>query len=100
MDKRSFLEYYSKVRQRRLNKKNVLTGWKAIGLWPINRAKPLINRLVLNIAKLQPIELQQLNQAQIEPDQIQPNPQIPAIQLRKVIIIIPKKSIKIGLLLR
>jgi len=73
MDKRSFLKCYSKVWQYGLNKKNVLAGWKATGLWPINRAKPLISRLVLDTTKPQPIELQQPNQAQIEPDQAQPN---------------------------
>ena len=62
MDKRGFLECYSKARQRGLNKKNVLAGWKATRLWPINRAKPLINRLVFDTVKPQPIELQQPNQ--------------------------------------
>ena len=74
MGKRGFLECYSKARQHGLNEKNMLADWKAIGLWPINCIKPLINRLVLDTAKLQPIELQQPNQVQIEPDQIQPNP--------------------------
>ena len=73
MDKRGFLECYSKIRQRGLNEKNVLAGWKVTGLWPINRTKPLISRLVFDTAKLQPIELQQFNQAQIESDQTQPN---------------------------
>ncbi len=100
MDKRSFLECYSKVRQRGLNEKNVLAGWKATGLWPINRAKPLMSRLVFDTAKLQSIELQQLNQAQIEPDQTQPNIQIPAIQPRKIVVVIPKRSAEIGPLLR
>ena len=61
MGKRGFLEYYSKARQRGLNKKNMLAGWKTIRLWPINRVKPLMNRLVLDTAKLQSIELQQSN---------------------------------------
>src|SRR6266566_7872926 len=100
MDKRSFLECYSKARQRGLNEKNILTGWKATGLWPINRIKPLMNRLILDTAKPQPIELQQPNQAQIEPDQVQPNPQIPAIQPRKVVVVTPKRSTEIGPLLR
>src|SRR6266566_1972668 len=59
-----------------------------------------MSRLVFNTAKLQPIELQQLNQAQIEPDQVQPNLQIPTIQPRKVVVITPKRSAKIGPLLR
>src|SRR6266699_2266358 len=98
--KRSFLEYYSKARQYGLNEKNVLAGWKVTGLWPINRAKPLRNRLVLNTAKLQPIELQQFNQAQIEPNQAQPNTQISATQPRKVVVVTPKRSAEIGPLLR
>ena len=100
MGKRGFLECYSKARQRGLNEKNVLAGWKATGLWPINRAKPLMSRLVLDTAKPQPIELQQPNQAQIEPDQIQPNTQIPATQPRKIVVVIPKRSAEIGPLLR
>ncbi len=32
MDKRSFLKYYFKARQYGLNEKNVLAGWKVIGL--------------------------------------------------------------------
>ena len=74
MGKRGFLECYFKVRQHGLNEKNVLAGWKAIKLWPINRIKPLLmSRLVLDTAKSQPIELQQFNQTQIEPDQTRPN---------------------------
>ncbi len=61
MGKRGFLECYSKARQRGLNEKNVLVGWKAIGLWPINHTKPLMSRLVLDTAKPQSIELQQPN---------------------------------------
>src|SRR6266566_3728815 len=100
MGKRSFLECYSKARQRGLNEKNVLAGWKATKLWPINRVKPLMSRLVLNTVKPQPIELQQLNQTQIEPNQAQPNTQIPATQPRKVVVVIPKRSAEIGPLLR
>jgi len=62
MGKRGFLDCYFKARQRGLSVKNVLAGWKVIGLWPFNCTKPLMNRLVLNMAKLQPIELQQFNQ--------------------------------------
>ncbi len=69
MNKRGFLKCYSKARQRGLNEKNVLADWKAIELWPINRIKPLINRLVFDTTKPQPIELQQPNQTQIELDQ-------------------------------
>ena len=69
INKRSFLECYSKVRQYGLNEKNILAGWKATGLWPINHTKPLISRLVLDTVKPQLIELQQFNQVQIELDQ-------------------------------
>src|SRR6266699_6912346 len=100
MGKRGFLECYSKVWQCGLSEKNVLAGWKAIGLWPINRAKPLMSRLVFDTAKPQPIELQQPNQAQIEPDQAQPNTQIPATQPRKVVMVTSKRSVEIGPLLR
>src|SRR6266699_4012423 len=86
ISKRGFLECYSKVRQRSLNEKNILAGWKATRLWPINRAKPLMSRLVFDTAKLQSIELQQPNQVQIEPDQAQPNTQIPATQPRKIVV--------------
>jgi len=100
MDKRGFLECYSKARQRGLNEKNILAGWKATKLWPINCAKPLMNRLVLDTAKPQSIELQQPNQTQIELDQAQLNTQIPIIQPRKIVIVILKRSAEIGPLLR
>ncbi len=77
MGKQGFLDCYSKARQYGLNVKNVLAGWKAIGLWPLNCAKPLMSRLVLDTTKPQPIDLQQPNQIQIELDQIQPNAEIP-----------------------
>ena len=54
--KQGFLKCYSKARQAGLNEKNVLAGWKAIRLWPINRAKPLISRLFFNTAKPQLIK--------------------------------------------
>src|SRR6266566_8745126 len=100
MGKRGFLECYSKVRQCGLSEKNVLAGWKVIGLWPINRIKPLMSRLVLDTAKPQSIELQQSNQTQIEPDQVQSNTQIPTTQPRKLVVVTPKRSAKIGPLLR
>src|SRR6266699_1100653 len=92
MDKRGFLECYSKTRQHSLNENNILAGWKAIRLWPINRTKPLMNRLVFDTAKPQPIELQQPNQTQIEPNQAQPNIQIPATQPRKIVVVTPKRN--------
>jgi 4-hydroxybenzoate polyprenyltransferase len=45
--KQNFLEYYRRARLIALTASNILSGWKATGLWPINIAKPLLNRLLL-----------------------------------------------------
>ncbi len=45
--KRNFLKCYSKARESGLAEKTVLASWRATGLWPINRAKPLMSRLLL-----------------------------------------------------
>jgi 4-hydroxybenzoate polyprenyltransferase len=100
MGKRGFLECYSTARQGGLSEKNVLAGWRATGLWPINCAKPLMSKLVMSAAKAQPIKPQPPNQAQIEPDQAQPNTEIPSTQRRKVVVATPKRSAEIGHLLR
>ncbi len=43
----AFLKAYQKARKRGLTLKNITSGWKASGLWPINPAKPLMSRLVV-----------------------------------------------------
>jgi 4-hydroxybenzoate polyprenyltransferase len=45
--KRNFLLCYQKAREQSLIPKNIKAGWKATGLWPINMAKPLMSRLLL-----------------------------------------------------
>ena len=45
--KRNFLICYSRAREVSLTAFNIKAGWKASGLWPINMAKPLMNRLLL-----------------------------------------------------
>ncbi|ESZ92697.1 transposase [Sclerotinia borealis F-4128] len=45
--KRSFLHCYQKARMEALIVHNIKAGWKASGLWPKNRAKPLMSRLLL-----------------------------------------------------
>ena len=42
--KRLFLEYYQLVRQYALSERNIRSGWRARGLWPVNISKPLISR--------------------------------------------------------
>jgi 4-hydroxybenzoate polyprenyltransferase len=45
--KRNFLLCYQKAREQSLIAQNIKAGWKATGLWPLNIAKPLMSRLLL-----------------------------------------------------
>ena len=45
--KAKFLEFYATARQTGLRKSNILSGWKAIGLWPKSLHKPLRSRWVV-----------------------------------------------------
>ena len=45
--KRNFLQCYYKARIDALTAKNIKSGWYASGLWPLNSAKPLMSRLLL-----------------------------------------------------
>jgi 4-hydroxybenzoate polyprenyltransferase len=45
--KRNFLEYYRRARLTALVYQNILSGWKATGLWPVSISKPLMNRLLV-----------------------------------------------------
>ena len=45
--KRNFLRCYYKARLDALTARNIRSGWQATGLWPINMAKPLMSRLLL-----------------------------------------------------
>lgn len=42
----TFLHTYNKARKEAITKLNILAGWKATGLWPVNMAKPLLNPMV------------------------------------------------------
>ena len=52
--KREFLYCYQKARTTGLISKNIINGWKAAGLWPVNMAKPLMSGLLLKGIVLQP----------------------------------------------
>ncbi|KAF5597247.1 hypothetical protein FPCIR_3674 [Fusarium pseudocircinatum] len=41
MDKVNFIRAYAKARQIELTRKNILSGWRVTGNWPISRAKAL-----------------------------------------------------------
>jgi hypothetical protein len=41
MDKVNFIRAYAKARRVGMTKKNILSGWKVTGNWPISRAKEL-----------------------------------------------------------
>jgi 4-hydroxybenzoate polyprenyltransferase len=43
----NFLQCYYKARINALTSKNIRAGWQATGLWPVNIAKPLMSRLLL-----------------------------------------------------
>ncbi|KAF7520283.1 hypothetical protein G7054_g12829 [Neopestalotiopsis clavispora] len=49
--KRNFLICYEKARRAALTKKNIISGWKWTGLWPVSMAKPLMSPLLLKNAK-------------------------------------------------
>ena len=70
--KRNFLYCYQKARIASLTGKNITSGWKAAGLWPVNLAKPLISRLLLKDIVLQLgqtfRDLIHTSQASIRPD--------------------------------
>jgi 4-hydroxybenzoate polyprenyltransferase len=44
--KATFLGAYHKARTGALTIRNITAGWKASGLWPVNRSKPLLSRLL------------------------------------------------------
>jgi hypothetical protein len=90
--KRGFLQCYAKARQAGLAEKNVLAGWKATGLWPVNAAKPLMSRLLLNPLKSPPDT--QEEQPAIEPPPVIANP--PA----KAVVATPSKSSDLAAFLR
>ena len=46
--KRNFLICYAKARKQALTSQNIKSGWRAGGLWPVNSAKPLMSRLLLD----------------------------------------------------
>nr|XP_036576889.1 transposase [Colletotrichum truncatum]KAF6783710.1 transposase [Colletotrichum truncatum] len=48
--KRNFLTCYGKARQMAFSSKNIRSGWKATGLWPISIARPLMSPLLLENA--------------------------------------------------
>ena len=45
--KRNFLLCYYKAREASITAGNILAGWRATGLWPLNSSKPLMSRLLL-----------------------------------------------------
>ena len=47
MGKRNFVMCYGKARKSALTSKNITSGWKWTGLWPISMAKPLMSPLLL-----------------------------------------------------
>lgn len=49
INKLVFLKCYHHARTIGFTYKNILSGWRATGLWPIAMAKPLLNPLVISI---------------------------------------------------
>lgn len=47
MLKLAFLSYYANARATAMTLKNIRAGWRALGLWPINVAKPLLSPFLL-----------------------------------------------------
>jgi hypothetical protein len=48
--KQNFMICYCKARKKALTERNIRSGWKASGLWPVNIDKPLMSRLLLQPA--------------------------------------------------
>ncbi|EAQ92239.1 hypothetical protein CHGG_00474 [Chaetomium globosum CBS 148.51] len=46
--KRLFLRRYAQAKNDAIKERNIRSGWKASGLWPVNLDKPLMSRLLLN----------------------------------------------------
>ncbi len=46
--KRIFLESYAITRAASLSNQNIHTRWRRAGLWPVNMAKPLMSKLLVN----------------------------------------------------
>ena len=44
--KTTFLDAYNKARKGAFTIKNISAGWRASGIWPVNRSKPLMSRLL------------------------------------------------------
>jgi hypothetical protein len=49
INKLVFLQCYHHARTISFTQKNILSGWRATGLWPIAMAKPLMNPLVVTV---------------------------------------------------
>jgi len=47
LGKRTILEVYHEARKTALREENLLAGWRATGMWPINKQKPLRSPLLL-----------------------------------------------------
>jgi len=52
--KMNFLYCYGSARQKATIKRNILSGFRATGLWPINSSKALLNRFVTSAPKTPP----------------------------------------------
>ena len=62
--KTTFLAAYKKARIGAMTIKNITSGWKASGLWPVNSSKPLMSRLLAEPLKPTAIPLAAPNNLQ------------------------------------
>ncbi|OAQ58123.1 transposase [Pochonia chlamydosporia 170] len=60
-----FLEYYFKARAAGITKRNILAGWKATGIYPLNMSRPLLSKLLVS-AKIPLQETPQIDTKQQE----------------------------------
>lgn len=58
--KRNFLVCYGKARNAALTSKNIISGWKWTGLWPVSMAKPLMSPLLLENTNTPAIQASQV----------------------------------------
>ena len=68
LGKQNFLACYRKARLSSLTAVNIKAGWRASGLWPVNIAKPLMNRLLLENSNKRVKQAPKTSEMELVPD--------------------------------
>jgi hypothetical protein len=54
VSKKSFLDAYYTAREKAITVRNIRSGWKTTGLWPVSVARPLMNSMVVGETNNEP----------------------------------------------